>query len=428
MIPAFVSQRPQLAAPISIARSHHDLRSVTILSFALIAFVAKLAIAYNTIGTNDAVTFYGFAKVLSQHSLEWAYAHSRYFNHPPLTAYFLRGIYFLTEQAWCQQLGIHFPFLLRLPGIIADFIVVLILMQFGKVGVSIPTWALVLFAASPVSLMVSGFHGNTDPVMVLLLICCVWMCLREQPLLSGLFFALGCQIKIVPLLLLPAFAFYWLSQRQLFRFCIVGGLTTCLLWAEPLLNFPVLFAKNVLAYGSYWGIWGLTYILRATGLPNFSRLSFFDLEPAQTFVVTVLKIIIVGLAGWIAWRQRHARGREFLKSLAYTWLVFFVFAPGVCPQYLVWLAPFIVILSPLFYSCVLAASSVFLFVFYNTIAGGLPWSVAISTDDVRELWAPWTLLPWLTVIAGSIYFARGSVPWLHLTALPARHCPRPSEV
>ena len=401
---------------------------VIVIALAIIAFFLKLAIAYNTIGTNDAVTFYGFAKVLNEHGLEFTYAHSRYFNHPPLTAYFLRGIYLVTEQEWCQQFGIHFPFLLRLPGILADFIVVLILLQFRKVGVSIPTWALALFAASPVSLMVSGFHGNTDPVMVLLLVCCVWMCLREQPLSAGLFFALSCQIKIVPLLLLPAFAFYWLSQRKLLKFCMAGGLTTCVLWAEPLLNFPTLFAKNVLAYGSYWGTWGITYLLRLTDLDQFSRVSFIDLQPAQIFVMTILKVIIVGVVGWIAWRRRHARGHEFLKSLAYCWLVFFVFAPGVCPQYFVWLAPFILILSPAFYGYMLAASSIFLFAFYNTTGGGLPWSVAISTDAVREQWAPWTLLPWLTIIAGSIWFAQKSFAWPHFAAVTPKPSVSPSGI
>ena len=104
-----------------------DLRTTCIVALALVAMTLKLAIAYNTIGTNDAVFFYGFAKVLSEHGLEWTYQHSRYFNHPPLTAYYLRGIFALTEQRWCQELGLHFPFLLRLPGIIADFLVVLVL-------------------------------------------------------------------------------------------------------------------------------------------------------------------------------------------------------------------------------------------------------------------------------------------------------------
>ena len=49
---------------------NRDLRATCIIALALVALTLKLAIAYNTIGTNDAVVFYGFAKVLSQHSLE----------------------------------------------------------------------------------------------------------------------------------------------------------------------------------------------------------------------------------------------------------------------------------------------------------------------------------------------------------------------
>jgi Gpi18-like mannosyltransferase len=379
-----------------------DLRALSVIALALVAMTLKLAIAYNTIGTNDAVFFYGFAKVLNEHGLEWTYAHSRYFNHPPLTAYFLRGIFVLTEQRWCQDVGIHFPFLLRLPGIVADFLVVLILLRITEIGIRIPTWALALFALSPVSLMVSGFHGNTDPVMVLFLICAVWMCLRNQPVLGGLFFALSCQIKIVPLVLLPAFVLYWWSQSRSRPFLVTGAITTLVLWAEPLFNFPVLFVKNVLAYGSYWGIWGITYLFRATGAQQFSRLSFFDLEPAQNIIVTVLKVIIISAAFWIAWQHRHARGRAFVESLAYTWLVFFVVAPGVCPQYLVWLAPFILILSPTFYACVLVSSSVFLFAFYNITSGGLPWKVALAMDDSMQHWAAWSLVPWLVITGGAI--------------------------
>jgi hypothetical protein len=147
------------------------------------------------------------------------------------------------------------------------------------------------------------------------------------------------------------------------------------------MNFPVLFAKNVLAYGSYWGVWGITYLFRLTGLPDFGRLSFLDLEPVQNIIITVLKVIIVGAAVWIAWRHRHARSRAFVESLAYTWLVFFVFAPGVCPQYLIWLAPFILIFSPMLYTCVL---------------------VALAMDESKQHWAAWSLLPWIVIVGGSL--------------------------
>ena len=103
-------------------------------------------------------------------------------------------------------------------------------------------------------------------------------------------------------------------------FAIAGALTTALLWSQPLLQCPILFAKNVLAYGSYWGTWGITYLFRLTGLPEFSRLSFFDLEPAQIVIMTILKLIIVVGAIWIAWRHRRECGEQFVDSLTYTWL------------------------------------------------------------------------------------------------------------
>jgi len=375
-----------------------DWRNLIIISLALVALAVKLAIAYNTIGTNDAINFYGFAQALSHHSLEWTYQHSRYFNHPPLTAYFLRAIYGITEQQRCQDLGIHFPFLLRFPGILADFLVVLILLQFRNAELKVPTWALALFAISPVSLMVSGFHGNTDPMMVLFLVCAVWMCLRDQSALAGLFFALSCQIKIVPLLFLPAFFLFWNSKGRLRGFVLGAVITTCLLWSEPLLFFPGQFISNVLSYGSYWGIWGITYCLRLTGVSEFSTVSFVDLQPSQQIIMSVLKALIVIGTLIVAWRRRSAAEPGLIDTITYTWLIFFVLAPGVCAQYLIWLAPFVLISNPKFYSALLVSSSIFLFAFYQSTARSWPWFAAITTDSRRELWAPWSLLPWIAMI------------------------------
>jgi hypothetical protein len=68
---------------------------------------------------------------------------------------------------------------------------------------------------------------------------------------------------------------------------------------------------------------------------------------------------------------------------------------------MVWLAPFILVFSSSLYLWLTVSSSIFLFVFYNTIARGFPWFVAIS--DKRNLtWVPWSLLPWIVLIVGSI--------------------------
>lgn len=402
---------PAMVQPSIVERASISRSSLWILGAATMGLLLKLIVSYCTFGTNDAFTFYAFARSLSDHGLEWTYRHgviwlssSSIFNHPPLTAYFLRFIYQLGHTEFCQATGLSFPFLLRLPGIIADFVVVIVLLRMIRFDARLRQcdWALGLLALSPVSLMVSGFHANTDPVMVMFLVLACYMCARKQPWLCGLFFGLSCQIKIIPVLFLPVFVLFWAHRRALVAFVLPFVVTTLALWSEPLLHFPTLFIKNVVSYGSYWGIWGVSYWLRLTGLPAFSRIWYEGFSPLQTVVVDFLKAIIVLSICIIAWRRRALDGVSLMKSVAIGWVIFFIFSPGVCAQYMVWLAPFLLFLSPKFYASVMATSALFLFFFYNTIAHGLPWYFAISTNQLTAVWTPWTIWPWLALIIGSV--------------------------
>jgi len=386
-----------------------------------IAFIAKLLIAWNTFGTNDVLTFYIFSKSLASQGLEWTYQNTILFNHPPLTAYFLRAIYSL-HHLLLGTIGITFPFLLRLPGIIADLVVILLLLRIreNEPRLRLPIWTLVIFALSPLSVMVSGYHGNTDSVMVMFFLFSVYFCSRNQPMLSGLFLALSVQVKIIPLLFFPILLFFWMQRRVLLRFVVPFAIASAALWSEPLAKFPLIFAKNVLSYGSYWGIWGLSYLLRLTGRPEFRRVSFIGLGPWQTCVVTGCKLFIILAILTLAWRRRKVEGRGIWDTMAYGWVIFFIFSPGVCTQYLIWLAPFILLLSPTFYTWLLGSSSIFAFVFYNTISNGLPWYKGASTNALNEIWTPWSVLPWLVLIAGSVVLwrkAKRADPSLRLFSL-----------
>jgi len=400
---------PPAAVEKPAARSAQAVRAeVWIVAAALIALVLKLVIAWNTFGTNDVISFYKFAHSLNHHGLEQTYTSSIAFNHPPLVAHYLELIYKLSRLSSFERNGITFPFLLRLPAILADFISVLVLLRLGKEisPTRIPSWALLLFALSPVSVMVSGFHGNTDPIMVMFLLIAAYACIRENPIFCGLFFALSCQIKIVPLLLLPIFFFYWNYRRVSLRFLISLGAVSLVLWSEPLLHFPVIFIKNVLSYGSFWGLWGITYFLRLTGWSQFGRITYFNFTLAQILVGVLLKLLIVFCVFGIAWRRRALSPRALLASLAYGWMVFFIFSPGVCAQYMVWLAPFVLLLSPVLYGFLELGSSLFLFFFYNAIADKFPWYVGISTNGTTGAWTPWSVWPWAILIAGLIVLWR----------------------
>ena len=389
-----------------VHRKRPDRYIVAIVGAALVALVMKLIIAYTTLGTNDAVTFYAFARSLSEHGLKWTYErgvawlpNSPIFNHPPLIAWFLQFIRFLSHLPLFESNGFSFAFLLRFPGILADFVVVLVLLQLCRkhwqLGGRQP--ALALLALSPVSLMVSGFHGNTDSVMAMFLVLAGISCISLHPWMCGFMFALSCQVKVIPLLFFPIFLCFWLHRRALISFLLPLSLTSAVMWWQPLTECPTLFIRNVLSYSSYWGLWGITYWLRSSGADAFSSL-LFNWSLGQTVIATSLKVFIIASVAIIGWRRRMLDGFGVMESIALGWIVFFVFSPGVCAQYLVWPAPFLIFLSPRFFALVTAASSLFLFFFYNVISHGLPWYLGVSTNQLISQWAPWTMWPWAAFI------------------------------
>jgi hypothetical protein len=426
-----LTSTPEPGSASRAAQTARRNNAMIVLGAALVALFLKLSIAYNTFGTNDVAAFYMFARSLNEHGLEWTYrngvawlSNSAGFNHPPLTAYYLQLIEIISRQDFCRTYGLTFPFLLRFPGVIADFVAALVVLRATITSqVRVPRWAMVLFALSPVSIMVSGFHGNTDPVMVLFLVVASYMCLRQRAVLCGVFFAFSCQIKVTPLLVFPVFFFFWLRRQSALRFTLPSLLLTVTMWSQPL-TFPLLFVRNVLAYGSYWGSWGITYWLQLTGCPELNA-TRFSMPLAATIIASLLKAGILLAVTVMGWRRRRLNAEAAICSIAYAWIVFFVFSPGFCAYYLIWLAPFILILSPVFYTWLTATSSLFLFVFYNHLAGGLPWFIGVSrysSPDRLSLLTPWSLWPWATLVCGMILLwkrAINAVPSLRLFSLEA---------
>jgi hypothetical protein len=111
----------------------------------------------------------------------------------------------------------------------------------------------------------------------------------------------------------------------------------------------------------------------------------------------------------IAWRRRELKGNAIFKSLAYGWIVFFVFSPAVAPQYLVWLMPFVLVLSSSIAAYLIAASSMFLFFFYHICSRGFPWYFAASTRASNEMTTPWSLWPWAILIAALVVLWRSAL-------------------
>jgi hypothetical protein len=73
-------------------------------------------------------------------------------------------------------------------------------------------------------------------------------------------------------------------------------------------------------------------------------------------------------------------------------------------QYMVWAAPFLLLLSARGYVVITAGATVFLFAFYQSTSGGRwPWFFSFPRGPETPFWSPWGTLAWLSF--GAVFIA-----------------------
>jgi Gpi18-like mannosyltransferase len=367
-----------------------------------LATILKIYCAATTWGTNDTGLFQLYGHALYEAGLEKTYEASQYYNHTPALSAVLMGLYWLSS-----TFALPFPLLLRLPGILADVVTTLMLWRLvsrhmpGRISVG---WVC-LFALNPVSFMVSGYHGNFDSVLAMFVFLAAYECYRGRVDLSAFYFALAVHVKIAPLILSPIFFFYWLNRGKGARFFVITMSLLLAVWILPLLEFPKVFIHNVFEYGSYWGIWGITYWLRMCPDPQMQFVSFYNLYPIQNEIMMALKILVVAGIMIVGWRRSRLGTDSIFGTLSYSWGIFFVLAPGVLLHYLAWPSCVMMLHARRWWLALLATNSLFLFRCYTVINHGMPWDKGLFTAALLDKWTAWSNIPWVAYIAFLGYFA-----------------------
>ena len=142
-----------------------------------IGTILKIYCASTTYGTNDTTLFQLYGHALYEAGLEETYKTSQHFNHTPVLAMVLVGLYWLSKSfAW------SYPLLLRFPGIAADVVTAVVFWRAATIDMAgriSPLWGC-LFALSPVSFMVSGYHGNFDSVLAMFVFLATYYASKER--------------------------------------------------------------------------------------------------------------------------------------------------------------------------------------------------------------------------------------------------------
>src|SRR5947207_1263342 len=173
------------------------------------ATIIKLYLAVSTQGSLDALGFLDHLQKIRELGIG-AYrvrgAFNNPFNSPPAMIHMIKLWGWLADST-----GLRFQFWLRLPSILADtgtfILVALFLRKLWPTRTSFGV--LFALAVCPSSILISGYHGNTDSLMMFLVLLSIWLVETDRRhWLAGTVFGLALCVKVMPLCFIPALFFF----------------------------------------------------------------------------------------------------------------------------------------------------------------------------------------------------------------------------
>lgn len=331
---------------------------------AVAGLLARVVLALVSEGSNDVEIWNRWATLLEHHSLTEMYSSVDGFNHPPLMA-----MWSLTALRLADKTGIRFAILLKVPALVAEGLAAGLLWRVWRPGGSTRAAAVAAaFAWNLDSILVSGFHGNTDALCAMLCLACA-MCLQRGAFFAGgLGLAAALNVKLIPLVLVPSLLLQSRTKRHAFGF--LAGLA---LGAAPfvpvILSAGAGFYRHAIAYNSIPDNWGIGFFLNSSEQnPRFAAIA----RLAPIYRVYTRYVIMIACVVLAAWGRRRGWSAYRISFLCLA--TFLVLTPGFGVQYTVYVVPLLFAVSlrrALAYSF---ASGVFVFsVYLNFGQDGFPW-------------------------------------------------------
>ncbi|HEY2044709.1 MAG TPA: glycosyltransferase 87 family protein [Jatrophihabitans sp.] len=377
------------ATDLSVRRARRSIVAVAVLFLAL-----NVVVMTSTFGTNDILHWQDFlAGVRSAGPIGVYGVHfpRSLYNHAPLTGYFLVVV------NWLSDRGVPFNDTIRLTSSLSDVPAALLVFELLRKRVPLRAATIAGFgvAASPILVIIAGFHGNTDPIFMMLVVLALWLLAdRQAPLAAGIVLGLAVSIKVVPIVVVPVLIGYALRTSRRVTILLLAGLGSVfvLLWVPVLVTHFGAIRQNVLGYpGGLTPQWGLSSAANFVG-----GKSLVDVltGPARLLIVALCALV----PAWLVWR----RPDQVVSAGALSMVAFLALIPSFGTQYLTWGLATAYLLDVWFATVYNVLGGVLLFVVYDRWAGGLPWDRAYYHDfttSEKQL----AVLVWV-VLLGAIVF------------------------
>lgn len=360
------------------------------------ATLVKIYLALFTAGSADVVSYLDYVAKIHEFGVRAYYYKGPYnntFNNPPFMIHALRALDWLATRS-----GLSFPFWLRFTSTLADLGTIAILFKVVPRFASrqITPLLMIFLAASPIAIVISGYHGSTASEMVFLLVLSVFLLEdRNRVVLAGAAFGMTLNVKVAPLMLALAMFLYLPDLRSRLKFFGVATAVFIVGSLPYLLLEPGIIFKSVSGYSSIYGNWGWTSLMARwyPEAPQFARFPF-EVTGIHAVFATVAKwLTLAGITGASVLMNRRKPKPSLFLQCSFIMTIFLVLTPGFGSQYVIWLAPWIVLLglwpTIVFYT----AGSLYTVMVYSCWA----YLSALFYCDPGVLFYP-TLICWVAVI------------------------------
>jgi hypothetical protein len=302
------------------------------------------------------------------------YQAPRLYPYPPL------WVWFEAAAGWLERRGLPFPIVVKLPVVLADLGIVALLGGWSARA----AW---IYALHPVSLLVTGFHGQFDALMLLFVLAAVRGHERGAFDRSALALAGAIATKSLPILLLP---FFWRALPRdrgvRLRFAALAILPVALaLVPYALADFGAL-RRELLGYA---GVADFGWIGVIRGLSFLSTGHLVKAYPQQWGVLVPLAKLafLAAFGALVVIQARTGRFRSLGVAVLAVFLAFLVFYGSISAQYLLWPIPFGARRPGAPFVAYSAATTLALVGFYLFLAPGVFFADEVARPTAW-LWVP----------------------------------------
>lgn len=373
-----------------------------------------------TQGTQDVAIWERHARDVLNRGLIDYYHSDPSANHPP----FITELEALLLRV-SDSTGIPFRILLRAPFAVLDLGTTLLLLLILRPC----RWRFVAAATywiTPLSIIFSSYHGNTDSAVAFFLIFCGCLCSRGKLLAAAITFGLSVWIKLPTILAIPAFVFFIPKWRERFQFLLIGGIVALAGYVPALIQDPEIIWRNVFGYRAQ-------LLYTTAGLPTWGPgvILFSIIAPAQDWplwwrprvIFFLVNSWLIGLALvlLLVWLRRSRREiSELCATIGQSYVIVLAFSSGFSFQYLAWSLPFWFFLPRWFLIPALVLVSAYIYFLYAYLCGN-PWLLGFWDFSGHPYWpTPINLLrnvAYLLFCAGAIWFVIGEM--IQIRKLPS---------